>query len=355
MTFLRDKWLWETTCIIFSIACVIAITILSSRLDGTWVSKWSFFLQPSTTFSILITAAQSSMMFVIAEVLSQLKWLQMSLPKAQPVADFATFDSASRGPLGSLKLFYSWKPESNILPPMVYAASLITIAALAMGPFTQQVISVQADNLVPRDGVTSTIAVTNYYNYGPADSGPMFFLYENGTIGSNPSMTDAMVLDVDPVVQGGFYDGYYNLDESFIDFSCPSSNCSWEIFNSLGICSTCRDVTETTQVVDHIPYHIFGEPIYRYTIRSPGGWSFVLNLDDKVATAANYSIIGSTLDTFSANLVSMVVVQKGSRSPSPMTDYITTECSISWCAKQYSNVTIVRLSLILSRQSSGIN
>lgn len=351
-TFFRDKWLWETTCIIFSIACVIAITILSSRLDGTWVSKWSFFVQPSTTFSILITAAQSSMMVVVAEVLSQLKWLQMSLPRAQSVANLAIFDLASRGPLGSLRLFYRWKPQSSVLPPMAYAASLITITALAMGPFTQQVISIQTENLVPTDGINSTIAVSNSYDYQPSQTnvplrpvqmspplrprqiGPPLFIDKNGTI---TKTTDYVVFDVDPDVQGSFYNGYYSLGKSFIDFSCPSNNCSWEVFSSLGICSTCQNVTETIGLI---------RTGYSHIITTPRGWAVSVDRIDKVVAATNDLFLGSTVDTLSANIVSTVVVQRPSNVPEDV--YVVTECTISWCAKQYSNVNVVRSCFIPS-------
>lgn len=329
-TFFRGKWLWETVCILFSIACVTAITILSSRLDGSWLSKWTFFLQPSTTFSILATAAQSSMMLVIAEVLSQLKWLQMSLPKAQSVADFATFDSASRGPLGSLRLFYLWKPHSSILSAMTYAASLITISALAMGPFTQQVISVQANNWVPMNDRNSTVPVTNYYNHRPSATGLSLTVDTNGNLGFD--MTSTSPFDVDPDVQGAFYNGYYNLGKSFIDFSCPSSNCSWGTFTSLGICSSSQNVTDTANFT--------GDPYTVANVTTPGGWSVHFDAYDEVVAIANTSI-WVPLNKLSAKLVSMVVVQKSSHAFGSA-GYVVTESSLSWCAKQFSNVTIVR-------------
>jgi hypothetical protein len=231
MSFLKDRWVWEITSILFSIACVMAMTILSSRLDGTGLSKWTFPLQPSTTLSILATAAQSSMMLVVAEFLSQLKWLQISLSKAQPVVDFATFDLASRGPLGSLWLFYAWKPQSKIPPLMAYTASLITIGALAMGPFTQQIISINAGNSVPTDGLNSTVAVSNYYNSNPSARGVQMWIGGDGEI--TESLTNARVLDVDLDIRGSFYNGCYNSGKSSLDLHCPSSNCSWDTFNSL--------------------------------------------------------------------------------------------------------------------------
>lgn len=337
---LREKWLLETLSILFSIACVIAMTILSFRLDGSWLSQWTFHLQPSTFFFILITAARSSMMLVVAEMLSQIKWLQLSLTTAQPVADFAAFDSASRGPLGSLTLFCPWKPHSKVLIPMVYAASLITIAGLAMDPFTQQIITVNADNLVPSDSIKSTIAVSNYYNSQPRAQDMQWAVWDNGTILA--SMLDPRALEADPDVQGSFYNGYYNLGKSFVDFSCPSSNCSWDNFNSLGVSSSCRDVTEQSSI---------NEAGGEYTILTPGGWFFKLLVKDQDWVITNHSTNPEKgLETLSANLLTMAVAQKFSSISGQ--HWTVNECSVDWSVKEYSNVTVVRPSFIASRLSA---
>ncbi|KAJ0114471.1 hypothetical protein J7T55_010861 [Diaporthe amygdali] len=224
---------------------------------------------------------------------------------------------ASRGPMGSLSLFYLWKPQSRILPPMVYAASLITIAALAMGPFTQQVIMIQADNLVIQEGINSTIAVSNYYNHDPTNNEVGMSLTETGgfEMGGNSFGTD-----VEPDVQGSFYNGCYNLGKSSLDFSCPSSNCSWDAFNSLGLCSTCQDVSETTQIVGSLSSAV--------SVLTPQGW-FVnsINAWDRVVAIANETFVhwmleafpgaqkfdtlsaSSTLENLPASLVSMIFLQ----------------------------------------------
>ncbi|KAG8157784.1 hypothetical protein KVR01_012446 [Diaporthe batatas] len=332
--FFRDKWLWEISCIVFSLACLIAITILSHELDGTWTSKWSFFLQPSTIFSILITGAQSSMIVVISEVLGQLKWLQISLSTAHSVADLATFDSASRGPLGSLRLICRWKPHMNILPPMVYAASLITTGGMAMGPLTQQLISVQAGGWAPTSGINSTTAVANYYNYEPSNRGnPSLQIDGNGSLVF--PLSGQQHFNIDPYFQGAFYNGYYQLGEPLIDFNCPSSNCSWPTFNSLGLCSSCQNVTDTAEIIQL-------ERLARIT--TPRGWTFHIDEGTKVKSIAKISAVGVSLDTISAHLVSTAILQ---RSPNDSEFFdvrqglVITECSISWCTKQYSNVTVL--------------
>lgn len=143
---------------------------------------------------------------------------------------------------------------------------------------------------------------------------------------------------MDPDVQGAFYNGYYNLGKSLIDFNCPSSNCSWEVFNSLDVCSTCKKVTDNAQFT--------GDSYSVSKITTPGGWSIRLDGGpyEQVVAVANGSILGFPLDTLSANIVSMVVVQRPVHLYGLFGDktYFVTECSIDWCAKQYSNLTVVR-------------
>ncbi|KAI2470932.1 hypothetical protein F4781DRAFT_441357 [Annulohypoxylon bovei var. microspora] len=274
---------------------------------GTWLSKWTFVLQPNTLISILVTAAQSSMMLVVAEVIGQLKWLHMSLQKRTPtLTDVDAFESASRGPLGSLLLFYRWKPRTVILFPLVYMALLITIVALAMGP------------LEPQDNVNATIAISNHY-HNNTETGLQFFSDESG--------------DTEADMQGAYYSGIYGLDASFIDFTCPSSNCSWGRFTALSLCSTCRDVSASTEATRNLSTAV-------HQLQTPGGWNLSFDDWDTVVSESRSSIYSSLnlLDTLSANLMSFAVVQRAHNDPERCC--IVTECSTAWCAKQYSNITV---------------
>ncbi|KAK9417991.1 hypothetical protein SUNI508_08420 [Seiridium unicorne] len=329
--YLRDKWLWEIFSIAFSIACMTAAVIISSNINGTWFSQWAFFLQPSTTISILVTGSQSSMMLVIAEVIAQLKWVQTRLPEAQPVVDFATFDSASRGPLDSLNLFRLWRPRSVAILPLVYMTSLVTISTLAMGPFAQQIINIQVDNVMARGNISSTIPISYQYDYGDVGRGVSLAIDKDGSI--DLGQTDTFL--VDPDMRGAFYGGYYNLEGPFIDFNCPSSNCSWEPFTSLGMCSSCFDVSNSI-IVDEDHPNLVVTPA---EFRTPGGWYAVVDGYDKVVAKANYSsAFFPKWNDLDANIVSFVIVQTAGYSVGRQ--YNVTECSINWCAKDYSNISV---------------
>ena len=335
----RDIWLWEIISIIFSILCMLTVVILASRLNGTWLSKWTFPLQPSTLISTLVTAVQSSMMLVIAEVFGQLKWLHMSLPKPQPLEDLETFESAGRGPLGSLSLLYRWQPDMAPLAPLVYTAAFVTVAALAMGPFAQQIVSIQTDSLEPQEDVNSTIAVSNSYNNNNTVPG-LFFDFNNGSFGFGQTSNGAFVTQSD--MQGAFYSGIYGLGGSILDFGCPSSNCTWDTFTSLGFCSTCRNVTASTRIVKS-PYATGNTQFY-----TPGGWYISMSSFVDVFVKSNSTILTATsLDDLFPNVATSVIIQVNP------TGFNVTECSVDWCAKQYSNMTAVRR-LRLRWVSSGI-
>ncbi len=330
----KDIWLWEILSIIFSILCMITVAILASRLNGTWLSKWTFTLQPSTLISALVTAAQSSMMLVIAEVFGQLKWLHMRLPKSQPLVDLETFESAGSGPLGSLSLLYRWQPDRAPLAPLVYTAAFVTIAALAMGPFAQQIVSVQTDSLEPQENVNSTIAVSNTYNNNLSEPGLLFMPTSNGGFGFGQTQTATSAFVMQPDMQGAFYSGMYGLGGPILDFGCPSSNCSWDTFTSLAFCSTCRNVTASTKIVKSQAAD--GNTQY-YT---PGGW--YVSISPFVEVFVNRNSSGSTLDTVLPNILKAVIIQNNVTASFVSTDVNVTECSLDWCAKQYSNITVVR-------------
>lgn len=163
--FFKDRWVGEILATIFSLGCLMAVIVLASKLNNTWLSKWTFVLQPSTLISILVTGAQSSIMLVVAEIISQSKWLYFWNARRR-LNELSRFDDASRGPLGSLKLF--WPGRSGIRPFLAYGGAFVTIAALAMGPFAQQIVGLRVDK-VPNELRNSSVAVSNLYQSG--DSG----------------------------------------------------------------------------------------------------------------------------------------------------------------------------------------
>lgn len=161
---LTTNWLQECVAVAFSVLCMVAIAVIALTIDGTRLSQWHLDLQPSTVISILTTACQSSLMFSVSEIIGFSKW---SFFKTRPrhLRELEVFDSASRGSLGSLKLL--WPGDSGRRPWIAYTGASITIAALAMGPFSQQTIILR-DSQVLFTQANSTTSVTNTWGSGYA-------------------------------------------------------------------------------------------------------------------------------------------------------------------------------------------
>lgn len=159
---LTTNWMRECVAVIFSVLCMVAIAVIALKIEGIRLSQWHLDLQPSTVVSILTTACQSSLMFSVSEIIGFSKW-SFFKTKPRSLRELEIFDSASRGSLGSLELL--WPGGSGRRPWIAYAGSSITIAALAMGPFSQQTIRLR-DSQVLFTQANSTTSVTNTWGSG---------------------------------------------------------------------------------------------------------------------------------------------------------------------------------------------
>jgi hypothetical protein len=92
-------------------------------------------MSPNALVSIGITLSKSSLLMLIAEGISQLKWAHFA-EKRQVLYDLQLFDAASRGPWGAFLLLYARKFK----PVLACIGAIITIVALAMDPCAQQIL-----------------------------------------------------------------------------------------------------------------------------------------------------------------------------------------------------------------------
>lgn len=134
---LVKSWGWEIASAVFSILCVVAMAIILSRINGQLLSSWTIALSPNTVISVLSTASKATMILPVAEGISQLKWLHLER-RSLSLENLQVFDNASRGPSGAL--FFFWKARKGA-SFVAYVGCLITIAAIALDPFTQQILS----------------------------------------------------------------------------------------------------------------------------------------------------------------------------------------------------------------------
>ena len=179
-------------------------------------------------------------------------------------------------------------------------------------------------------------------------------------------------------MQGAFYRGIFGMNGA-LDFQCPSSNCTWPDFSTLALCSTCQDITASTQVQeqDCDESNIISSAFIdtdqnflnctNYTFTTPGGGTLVgvvalENATGKYANGTWMTSVVSTLvvaDNFGPgdrttgddwSLVTTINVAKFNWSKTWSLDtarhmmstaFNTTQCSLTWCLKKYSGVSVV--------------
>lgn len=156
----KDRWLWEMAGAILSFICIVAVVAVLYRFHGQPLSAWKMPIAINSLISLFSTVAKAALLLPVAAYLSQLKWHYFA-QEPHPLNDLQIFDDASRGPLGALQLLWELKGKALIAS----LASIITIVALAIDPFTQQIISLPSRS-VPTSNTSATIAMAQVYDTG---------------------------------------------------------------------------------------------------------------------------------------------------------------------------------------------
>ncbi|KAK3625379.1 hypothetical protein LTR56_004014 [Elasticomyces elasticus] len=209
-------WLWEALSLLTSIFCIGGVVVLLCLYDGEPLPSWSYGLTINGVISILAVVTKASMVLPIAEALSQLKWNHF-WRNSRPVRDFESFDSASRGPWGSLVMMFSMRLWS-----LGSLGAALTVAAMLVEPALQQIPAYPTrvvrinDTLVSRN--------LNFTDRVPVAGGAGFSLSEG--------------------LKSAMYTGIFGDEATVVHPpNCATGNCTWPIFTSLGICSACEDLS----------------------------------------------------------------------------------------------------------------
>ncbi|RYF38680.1 MAG: DUF3176 domain-containing protein, partial [Cytophagaceae bacterium] len=125
-----------------------------------------------------------------------------------------TFDDATRGPWGATVLLCS-----RSIRPLASLGAVITILALAYDPFLQQLVRYPiVRNTVPSDEAVTKKAIS-------LDATSNFSRWDNARAAAS-----------------------IDLDQFDHEPTCPTGNCTWPTFASLGYCSKCNETTAQTSL-----------------------------------------------------------------------------------------------------------
>ncbi|KAK6006696.1 hypothetical protein QM012_005704 [Aureobasidium pullulans] len=301
---LKDWWT-ELLCLFFATASLCIVTIGLVVLNNRLLASWHLTISLNAVVSALIVATKAALIYVTACCLGQLKWhhFQHSL-QARSLYDLKTFDEASKGPLGAVKLVL----RSRRISFVAWFGGAIVVAAVFMEVFGQQVLSFVNKNVVV-EGAMAGFPVTQHLSS------------QNSWYLDYTMMSELQELLLAAIFKGDATPG----------FECSTAKCTWPVSATLGICSQCVDVTKiSTGACKGDPknldcaFEVPGFGALGGTVQ-PGGPMPLINT----------STMDGVYDTSPSfyNFSTLVVAENTN-----WTAKLTT-CELSWCAWTFDNAT----------------
>ncbi|KAH8680072.1 hypothetical protein BGZ60DRAFT_554643 [Tricladium varicosporioides] len=211
-------WINELACLALSIVAVGGIIAILAVFAESSLPNWPFSITLNTLIALITAVANTALAVVLSSGISQLKWIWFK-QKPAPIKDMELFDEASRGSWGAVQLLGKRKGG-----PLGSFGAIITIVALMLGPFSQQIATYPSRTIVSSHEASISAAM-NYTGALPGDSSP------NGFVPILPMKAAAFI--------GLFAESEPSLPRPL----CPTGNCTYPTITTLGVCSRCIDLT----------------------------------------------------------------------------------------------------------------
>lgn len=212
-----QSWWLELLLLVATVGAFAAIVAVTMTYQHRRLPDWPLHITINALIAIFTVIMRGSMLFIVAQTLSEQKWLWFEKPRA--LLDLARFDMASRGAWGSFLLIFGLRGR-NIMATL---AALITVLSLAVDPFAQEVVRYYS--------CQSPAAFTN------ATAPRTGFFQEMGKsrIGAGQNLATAGM-------QAAINAGIFAPSALRVPLDCPSGNCNFTTpYHSLGYCSSCTD------------------------------------------------------------------------------------------------------------------
>jgi hypothetical protein len=216
-------WVEIGSCVVVLGALFAIFGILYPHQNAP-LPNWPYSISINSLVSIFVVIMKGAMLLVLAEGLSQLKWVWFKKPRQ--VVNLADFDMASRGPYGSFHFLYALRGQHIVAS----IGAFLTMAALVIDPFAQQVVRYYNCNAI-ESSVNATIPRTNVF-------------YEvDYHIAAGMGLLPAGM-------QTAINAGLFSPAGVTIPFNCPTGNCTFpNKYHTMGYCSSCSDITDDLKVV----------------------------------------------------------------------------------------------------------
>ncbi|KAI0594725.1 hypothetical protein F4775DRAFT_572768 [Biscogniauxia sp. FL1348] len=224
------RLMWEILSLILATITLIGLVVLLKTHEDKPTPEWSvgpWGVTLNAVLSIVSTIFRGSLLVPVAQSISQFGWIWYTQPRS--LEDLVYYSSASRGPLGSLRLLIKLR-----FIRFASIGAIITIATLALDPFFQQSVRYVPSSVIDANQTAHAVVAYNWGENIP-QSGEFVNRYvqipynmkaavRNGLLSSNPRSFPSP------------------------PFSCPSGNCTWDPFATLAVGAQCQDLTSRVHI-----------------------------------------------------------------------------------------------------------
>ncbi|KAL2064952.1 hypothetical protein VTL71DRAFT_4092 [Oculimacula yallundae] len=213
----NETWFLEIFCLVVGILSFAASIAVLAVFHNKPLPQWPFGITLNTLIALISAVTNASLAVPLASGFGQLKWNWFKR-KPSPLTDMELFDEASRGSWGAVRLLSSGRGGY-----VGMFGALITLAALFLGPFSQQVATYPTRKVIS-DQIASVPAALNYTPALPGNTGSTGFV------------------PILPMKSAVFHGLFSESGLAQPKPSCPTGNCTYPIFTTLATCSTCVDI-----------------------------------------------------------------------------------------------------------------
>jgi hypothetical protein len=101
-------WLYEVSSLFVAAASFVALVLVLRKYQNKPSPQWPADISLNTLVSVVSTVFRATLLMPVATGISQSGWIWFS-QRSRPLEDICHYDSASRGPIGSIKLLFRLK------------------------------------------------------------------------------------------------------------------------------------------------------------------------------------------------------------------------------------------------------
>lgn len=236
------NWKYESAACLLVLSGPVIIFGTLYPHNGQPLPQWPFDVSINSILSVYALVLKASIGIILTSCIGQLQWRWFALD-SRPLYDMVRFDQATRDASGALDLMW----RQRIQQPLTTLGCAITILAVAVDPFVQQLLRpVDCSIELPDDGMTADLPVATCFD-GTAYGGP--FNYDN--------LNNALEKDI----ENALYTGTFAPQQDIL-WQCPTGNCTFSDYGTIGLCNSCEDVSADVLVnfANISEYHPAGIP-----------------------------------------------------------------------------------------------